>query len=178
MTSSTSTERATDTLLGTEGSGRKLCYFFEGVSNIFKADELGREIAIIAFPALLALAADPLASLVDMAFIGRIGSVELAAVGVSISVFNFVSKLLNFPVLNITTSFVAVEEALEESQLKGAELEVSKIDAVSDGEKDSLREGSEKGSVNDINEGRNQNSGRQSPDFKQKNLPAVSTALV
>lgn len=36
-------------------------------------DELGQEILRIAVPAALALAADPLASLVDTAFIGRLG---------------------------------------------------------------------------------------------------------
>ncbi|OAE30232.1 hypothetical protein AXG93_4295s1880 [Marchantia polymorpha subsp. ruderalis] len=74
-------------------------------------DELGKEIAVIALPALLALAADPLASLVDTAFIGQIGPVDLAAVGVSISIFNLVSKMFNLPLLNITTSFVAEDEA-------------------------------------------------------------------
>jgi hypothetical protein len=41
------------------------------------------------------------------------GSVELAAVGVSISVFNLVSKLFNVPLLNVTTSFVAEQQAIE-----------------------------------------------------------------
>lgn len=40
------------------------------------------------------------------------GAVELAAVGVSASVFNLVSKVFNVPLLNITTSFVAEEQAL------------------------------------------------------------------
>lgn len=44
--------------------------------------------------------------------LGCAGSVELAAVGVSVSVFNLVSKLFNVPLLNITTSFVAEEQAL------------------------------------------------------------------
>lgn len=70
------------------------------------------EILSIALPAALALAADPIASLVDTAYVGHIGSVELAAVGVSISIFNLVSKLFNVPLLNITTSFVAEEQAL------------------------------------------------------------------
>ncbi|KAL3654874.1 hypothetical protein CASFOL_000660 [Castilleja foliolosa] len=39
------------------------------------------------------------------------GSAELAAVGVSGAVFNLVSKLFNVPLLNITTSFVAEEQA-------------------------------------------------------------------
>lgn len=43
------------------------------VRNIFKKDELGLEIAKIALPATLALAADPVASLIDTAFIGHIG---------------------------------------------------------------------------------------------------------
>lgn len=84
--------------------------FFCSASNAFRNDELGLEIASIALPAILALAADPLASLIDSAFIGRIGTVELAAVGVSISVFNLVSKMFNIPLLNITTSFVAEDE--------------------------------------------------------------------
>lgn len=37
---------------------------------------------------------------------------ELAAVGVSVSVFNLVSRLFNVPLLNVTTSFVAEEQAL------------------------------------------------------------------
>ncbi|CAL9236019.1 unnamed protein product [Arabidopsis halleri] len=66
----------------------------------------------IALPAALALAADPITSLVDTAFVGHIGSAELAAVGVSVSVFNLVSKLFNVPLLNVTTSFVAEEQAM------------------------------------------------------------------
>ncbi|KAK4259144.1 hypothetical protein QN277_005507 [Acacia crassicarpa] len=77
-----------------------------------KFDNLGMDIFSIALPAALALAADPIASLVDTAFVGHIGSVELAAIGVAASVFNLVSKVFNVPLLNITTSFVAEEQAL------------------------------------------------------------------
>ncbi|KAI3474243.1 hypothetical protein Pfo_029031 [Paulownia fortunei] len=77
----------------------------------FKLDGLGMEILSIALPAALALAADPIASLVDTGFVGHLGSAELAAVGVSGAVFNLVSKLFNVPLLNITTSFVAEEQA-------------------------------------------------------------------
>uniref|UniRef100_A0A1J3HEY7 Protein DETOXIFICATION n=3 Tax=Noccaea caerulescens TaxID=107243 RepID=A0A1J3HEY7_NOCCA len=73
--------------------------------------KIGMEIMSIALPAALALAADPITSLVDTAFVGHIGSAELAAVGVSVSVFNLVSKLFNVPLLNVTTSFVAEEQA-------------------------------------------------------------------
>ncbi|KAK8695428.1 hypothetical protein V6N13_000590 [Hibiscus sabdariffa] len=42
--------------------------------HVFQLDELGSEIAQIALPAALALTADPIASLVDTAFIGQIES--------------------------------------------------------------------------------------------------------
>jgi hypothetical protein len=45
-----------------------------GCRSVFKLDELGSEVLRIAVPASLALAADPLASLVDTAFIGRLGN--------------------------------------------------------------------------------------------------------
>ncbi|KAI6675845.1 hypothetical protein NL676_036641 [Syzygium grande] len=86
--------------------------FFRDARRVFKMDELGREILRIAFPAALALAADPIASLIDTAFIGRIGPVELAAVGVSIAIFNQASKITIFPLVSITTSFVAEEETI------------------------------------------------------------------
>lgn len=79
--------------------------------NVLKLDVLALDILSIALPAALALLADPITSLVDTAFVGHLGSVELAAVGVSVSVFNLVSKLFNVPLLNITTSFVAEEQA-------------------------------------------------------------------
>lgn len=41
--------------------------------HVLRLDKLGVEIASIAFPAALALTADPIASLVDTAFIGQIG---------------------------------------------------------------------------------------------------------
>ncbi|XP_025014461.1 protein DETOXIFICATION 44, chloroplastic isoform X2 [Ricinus communis] len=86
--------------------------FVSRLRDGFRVDEIGIEILSIALPAALALAADPIASLVDTAFIGHTGAVELAAVGVSVSVFNLVSKLFNVPLLNVTTSFVAEEQAL------------------------------------------------------------------
>jgi Na+-driven multidrug efflux pump len=41
--------------------------------DVIKFDELALEILSIALPAALALAADPIASLVDSAFVGHIG---------------------------------------------------------------------------------------------------------
>ncbi|XP_052477088.1 LOW QUALITY PROTEIN: protein DETOXIFICATION 44, chloroplastic [Gossypium raimondii] len=96
---------------------------FDRLRDGFKIDELGLEILSIALPAALALAADPIASLVDTAFVGHLGSVELAAVGVSVSIFNLVSKLFNVPLLNITTSFVAEEQALTSKSKDDGEFE-------------------------------------------------------
>ncbi|XP_017238226.1 protein DETOXIFICATION 43 isoform X1 [Daucus carota subsp. sativus] len=89
-----------------------LMVFFKDASLLFKMDALGSEILRIAFPAALALAADPIASLIDTAFIGRLGAVELAAVGVSIAIFNQASKVTIFPLVSITTSFVAEEDTI------------------------------------------------------------------
>ncbi|KAI3961861.1 hypothetical protein MKW98_022066 [Papaver atlanticum] len=121
--------------------------------NEFSTGELGWEVLSIALPAALALAADPITSLVDTAFVGRLGSVELAAVGVSISVFNLVSKLLNVPLLNITTSFVAEEQALASE---------SNVNSVKNGT------GTNSASVLQQSIGEKQN---------KKLLPAVSTSL-
>ncbi|XP_074350345.1 protein DETOXIFICATION 45, chloroplastic-like isoform X2 [Apium graveolens] len=66
-----------------------------------------RELVILSLPAILGQAIDPFAQLMETAFIGRLGPVELASAGVSISIFNIVSKLFNIPLLSVATSFVA-----------------------------------------------------------------------
>ncbi|KAJ8748776.1 hypothetical protein K2173_011331 [Erythroxylum novogranatense] len=81
--------------------------------SVFKMDGLGLEILKIAVPAAMALAADPIASLIDTAFIGHLGPVEIAAVGVSIAIFNQASKVTIFPLVSITTSFVAEENTVQ-----------------------------------------------------------------
>ncbi|KAK3017307.1 hypothetical protein RJ639_006906 [Escallonia herrerae] len=86
--------------------------FFKDARLVFKMDDLGLEILRIALPAAMALAADPIASLIDTAFIGHLGPVEIAAVGVSIAIFNQASKVAIFPLVSITTSFVAEEETV------------------------------------------------------------------
>ncbi|KAF8010060.1 hypothetical protein BT93_J0894 [Corymbia citriodora subsp. variegata] len=90
---------------------------------VFKMDALGLEILRIAFPAALALAADPVASLIDTAFIGRLGPVEIAAVGVSIAIFNQASRITIFPLVSITTSFVAEEETIGRAGNESATVE-------------------------------------------------------
>ncbi|KAK7262515.1 hypothetical protein RJT34_30089 [Clitoria ternatea] len=86
--------------------------FFTDARLVFKYDNLGREILSMALPSAMALTADPIASLVDTAFIGQIGPVELAAVGVSIALFNQISRIAIFPLVSVTTSFVAEEDTL------------------------------------------------------------------
>jgi MATE family multidrug resistance protein len=58
--------------------------------------DLDREIFRLAVPALGTLAADPLVSLIDTAFVGRLGRVPLGALGVSVAVFSLAFFLFNF----------------------------------------------------------------------------------
>ncbi|KAI9116652.1 hypothetical protein K1719_012310 [Acacia pycnantha] len=90
-----------------------LLVFFEDARKVFKLDSIGRELLGMAVPAAMAVAADPIASLIDTAFIGHIGAVELAAAGVSITLFNQASRISIFPLVSVTTSFVAEEDALQ-----------------------------------------------------------------
>ncbi|ESW04015.1 hypothetical protein PHAVU_011G060000 [Phaseolus vulgaris] len=96
------------------GNERRIPIFslFKDARLVFKSDNLGREILSIALPSAMALTADPIASLVDTAFIGQIGPVELAAVGVAIALFNQISRIAIFPLVSVTTSFVAEEDTL------------------------------------------------------------------
>ncbi|KAL9420976.1 hypothetical protein AB3S75_038528 [Citrus x aurantiifolia] len=142
--------------------------FFKDARLVFKMDSIGMEILRIAFPAALALAADPIASLIDTAFIGRLGPVELAAVGVSIAIFNQASRITIFPLVNITTSFVAEEDTFErikkvkelvqgdedhnDSLEKGEAFKSSKRSAGMKEPEDNLEKGSAKTSSTEENE--------------------------
>ncbi|KAL8090166.1 protein DETOXIFICATION 45, chloroplastic-like [Apium graveolens] len=83
------------------------------VSDKVKAELKGNatnpthELITLSLPAILGQAIDPFAQLMETAFIGRLGPVELASAGVSMSIFNIVSKLFNIPLLSVATSFVA-----------------------------------------------------------------------
>lgn len=55
-----------------------------------------RPILDLAIPALAGLAADPLVSLVDTAFVGQLGPVPLAALGINASVFSMTFVIFNF----------------------------------------------------------------------------------
>ena len=71
-----------------------------------KREGLSREIIRLGVPALGALAADPLVSLVDTAFVGQLGSVELGALGVATAIFTLMFATFNFLAYG-TTSLVA-----------------------------------------------------------------------
>ncbi|XP_061343268.1 protein DETOXIFICATION 43-like isoform X2 [Gastrolobium bilobum] len=105
-----------------------LFVFFKDARLVFKLDALSREILGIAFPSALAVAADPIASLIDTAFIGHLGPVELAAAGVSIALFNQASRIFIFPLVSITTSFVAEEDTIEKLNIEAAENKFSDKD--------------------------------------------------
>lgn len=68
--------------------------------------EISREIIRLGVPALGALAADPLVSLVDTAFVGRLGATQLGALGVATSIFTLMFVTFNFLAYG-TTSLVA-----------------------------------------------------------------------
>lgn len=65
-----------------------------------------KRILSIALPALATLAADPVLSLVDTAFVGRLGTVPLAALGVDTAIFSFAYAIFNF-LAYATTPMVA-----------------------------------------------------------------------
>ncbi|CAI9100005.1 OLC1v1036922C4 [Oldenlandia corymbosa var. corymbosa] len=111
---------------------------FKNLRDVLKKDELGVEIAKIAIPAAMALAADPIASLIDTAFIGHIGPVELAAVGVAIAVFNQASKIAIFPLVSVTTSFVAEEDATRSFEGDPEEIETLESGFAGNSEKEEL----------------------------------------
>lgn len=67
-----------------------------------------REMLALAVPALGTLAADPLVSLVDTLFVGRLGVVPLAALGVNTAVFSMTFVVFNFLAYG-TTPMVARE---------------------------------------------------------------------
>ena len=56
---------------------------------------------------LVALAAEPMASLVDTFWVGRIGPAELAACAAAQTFFNLVTKLINVPLTAVTVSMIA-----------------------------------------------------------------------
>ena len=72
--------------------------------------QLTQEFFSIALPAFLQLTAEPLAGLVDTAYLGRLGPDILGGAGVAISAQYAVSKLYNDPLLRTSISLVASED--------------------------------------------------------------------
>ncbi|KAJ1267183.1 hypothetical protein BS78_07G036700 [Paspalum vaginatum] len=162
---------------GGAGHHRPLSVFFRDARLAFRWDELGQEIMGIAVPGALALMADPVASLVDTAFIGHIGPVELGAVGVSIAVFNQVSRIAIFPLVSVTTSFVAEEDAMSDSRDKDTIINQENEHNVSDSEMEELI--SPKGaSAATSKSSFETDSCEVSVEQNRKNIPSVSTALL
>lgn len=69
--------------------------------------QMNREFAAIAIPALAQFAAEPIAGLVDTAYLGRLGSAALGGAGVAISAHYSCAKLFNDPLLRSSISIVA-----------------------------------------------------------------------
>lgn len=79
---------------------------------------MNREILRLALPALGSLAADPLVSLVDTAFVGRIGDTALAALAVNAAIFGVVFFLFNFLAYGTTPLVAGAEAAGEPAEAK------------------------------------------------------------
>ncbi|KAG8057654.1 hypothetical protein GUJ93_ZPchr0002g24326 [Zizania palustris] len=84
-----------------------------------------KELVNLALPAIVGQAIDPVAQLLETAYIGRLGPVELASAAVGVSVFNIISKLFNIPLLSITTSFVAEDVSRQDSSQFTSEENIS-----------------------------------------------------
>ncbi|KAJ0229037.1 Protein DETOXIFICATION 42 [Hirschfeldia incana] len=157
-----------------------LCIFLRDFRSVFKFDELGWEIARIALPAALALTADPIASLVDTAFIGQIGPVELAAVGVSIALFNQVSRIAIFPLVSITTSFVAEEDACSSEENSNQDHKECIETGIKNTKEETQELIPETNKVYTPDESKNGSSifSVSKPPVKKRNIPSASSALI
>ncbi|KAJ6682320.1 PROTEIN DETOXIFICATION [Salix koriyanagi] len=72
-----------------------------------RAPSVQNELLMLSLPAIAGQAIEPLAQLMETAYVGRLGPLELASAGVSMSIFNILSKVFNIPLLSVATSFVA-----------------------------------------------------------------------
>ncbi|KAM2825404.1 hypothetical protein COP1_035206 [Malus domestica] len=88
------------------------------------------ELLMLSLP-IMGQAIDPLAQLMEIAYIGNLGSVELASAGISMNIFNYISKTFNIPLLSVATSFVA--EDLAKSESKGSTSENGYLDGNTNG---------------------------------------------
>ncbi|KAE8664648.1 MATE efflux family protein 3 [Hibiscus syriacus] len=100
--------------------------------------DVKRELIMLSLPAIAGQAIDPFAQLMETAYIGRYSSVALASAGVSVSIFNMVSKLFNIPLFSVATSFVAedisrnaIENLSAAESTNGRTLERKQLSSVS-----------------------------------------------
>jgi putative MATE family efflux protein len=80
-------------------------------TGVARPVDIKRELVMLSLPAIAGQAIDPLTLLMETAYIGRLGSVELGSAGVSMAIFKTISKLFNIPLLSVATSFVAEDIA-------------------------------------------------------------------
>ena len=88
---------------------------------------LSREFFNIALPAFVQLAAEPLAGLVDTAYLGRLGPEVLGGAGVAISAQYAVGKLYNDPLLRTSISLVASEDGRRKNR-EGGDVDCDTVD--------------------------------------------------
>jgi putative MATE family efflux protein len=89
-------------------------------------NKLTAEFLRIGGPALIQLAAEPLAALVDTAYLGRLGPDVLGGAGVAVSAQYAVSKLYNDPLLRTSISLVASQDGKARSSKDAASDEDAK----------------------------------------------------
>jgi putative MATE family efflux protein len=99
----------------------------------FRRTPYDREILRIGLPALGALAADPLVSLIDTAFVGRLGATELASVAIASAIFLAVFAIFNFleyAVTPLVAQSVGAGDRSEAGRFTVAALAVSAVAGV------------------------------------------------
>ncbi|CAK7355578.1 unnamed protein product [Dovyalis caffra] len=114
------------------------------------------ELLMLSLPAIAGQAIEPLAQLMETAYVGRLGPSELASAGVSMSIFNILSKVFNIPRLSVATSFVAEDIARNAGK-------------------------STSGEYSSVTRASSRHASYDRPDdeiAERKSLPSVSTALV
>jgi putative MATE family efflux protein len=90
---------------------------------------LNTQFFAIALPALAQFAAEPIAGLVDTAYLGRLGASALGGAGVAISAHYATAKLFNDPLLRTSISIVASGDGAARSSKSGAEARTQAISA-------------------------------------------------
>ena len=81
---------------------------------------LNREFLSIALPAVVQFAAEPVARLVDTAYMGRLGATALGGAGAAVSAQYALGKLSNDPLLRTSISLVAAEGDASDSSIAAA----------------------------------------------------------